>query len=373
MMMLRRTMLAVLVSVAALAAGSVWSAAPRAAVTSLPDRLSDRDFWALSTSFSEDGGQFHSDNFVSNEGRFQVVIPDLVRRVKTGGVYIGVGPEQNFTYIAAVRPAMVFIVDIRRGNLHEHLLYKALFEMSANRAEFLARLFSRPAPKGLRLDAPVEELFAALDSSVPTDEMYRQNLSDVTAWLKDRHGLPLTGDDLAGIDYVYRSAFFADGPELNYRLTGGGIGRGGTPSYAQLMAMDDGEGRQRSYLSTEEHFSFVRNLQSRNLVVPVVGDFGGSKALRAIGRYARSKEALVSAFYLSNVEQYLAPAGKWEAFCANVASMPIDDSSTFIRSYRGGRGDGPGGGFVRFTSSLGPMLPETAACAASHAAELVGQ
>jgi hypothetical protein len=363
MIMLRRTLLAVLIGAGALTAGPVGSTSSRAAVASLPDRLSDSDFWSLSASFSEAGGQFHSDNFVSNEGRFQSVIPDLVRRVTPGGLYLGVGPEQNFTYIAAVRPAMAFIVDIRRANLHEHLLYKALFEMSSNRLEFLARLFSRPVPKGLDRDAPVEELFAALETSVPTESLYRQNLADVTAWLSKRHRLPLTEDDLAGIDYVYRTAFFADGPELNYRLTGGGIGRGGTPSYAQLMAMDDGAGRQRSYLATEQNFSFVKSLQSRNLIVPVVGDFGGTTALRAIGRYARSREARVTAFYLSNVEQYLRPAGTWESFCANVASMPLDDSSTFIRSFRGGRGDGQDGWFVRFTSSLGSMVAETAACA----------
>ena len=56
---------------------------------------------------------------------------------------MGVGPEQNFSYIAALKPSMAFIVDIRHGNLDVHLMYKALFEMSDNRAEFVSRLFSR--------------------------------------------------------------------------------------------------------------------------------------------------------------------------------------------------------------------------------------
>ena len=64
-------------------------------------------------------------------------------------VYLGVGPEQNFTYIAALKPAMVFIVDVRRGNLQLHLMYKALFELSADRADFVARLFSKERPAGL--------------------------------------------------------------------------------------------------------------------------------------------------------------------------------------------------------------------------------
>ena len=65
---------------------------------------------------------------------------------------MGVGPEQNFTYIAVTRPAIAFIVDIRRGNLDLHLMYKALFELSADRADFVSRLFSRKRPAGPAAD-----------------------------------------------------------------------------------------------------------------------------------------------------------------------------------------------------------------------------
>src|SRR4029079_509820 len=115
------------------------TAAPAAAAT-LPQKLSDHDFWQLTTDLSEPNGTFRSDNLLSNEVWLQYVIPDLLNVSKPGRVYMGVGPEQNFTYIAALKPAMVFITDIRRGNLDLHLMYKALFEMSADRAEFLSRL-----------------------------------------------------------------------------------------------------------------------------------------------------------------------------------------------------------------------------------------
>jgi hypothetical protein len=95
----------------------------------LPDRLSAQEFWSLSTELSEADGFFRSDNLLSNEVLFQHVIPDLTRTAKTGRVYLGVGPEQNFTYIAALKPMMAFIVDIRRGNMQLHLMYKAIFEM----------------------------------------------------------------------------------------------------------------------------------------------------------------------------------------------------------------------------------------------------
>src|SRR5262249_46471584 len=112
--------------------------------SSIPASLSDQEFWDLSAQLSEPHGYFRSDNLLSNEMGFQWVIPDLLARTQAGGVYLGVGPEQNFTYIAALKPKMVFITDIRRGNLWTQLMYKALFEMSADRSEFVARLFTKP-------------------------------------------------------------------------------------------------------------------------------------------------------------------------------------------------------------------------------------
>jgi hypothetical protein len=53
---------------------------------------------------------------------------------------------------------MAFIVDIRRGNMLELLLYKALFEISNDRAEFLSRLFSRPMPAALPRSAALPHL-----------------------------------------------------------------------------------------------------------------------------------------------------------------------------------------------------------------------
>src|SRR5687768_1901891 len=94
----------------------------------LPKQLSDEEFWRIVTEFSEPGGYFRSDNFVSNESTWQHVIPPLKERIKPGGVYLGVGPDQNFTYIVAFEPKIAFIVDIRRDNMLHQLMYKALFE-----------------------------------------------------------------------------------------------------------------------------------------------------------------------------------------------------------------------------------------------------
>src|SRR6516225_10100862 len=105
----------------------------------LSTRLTDDAFWKLVTDFSEPSGRFPSDNFASNELSIQRVLPQLVRGRKASGAYLGVGPEQNFTYIVALKPKIAFIIDIRRQNMVEHLMYKALFEMAADRADFLSR------------------------------------------------------------------------------------------------------------------------------------------------------------------------------------------------------------------------------------------
>lgn len=325
----------------------------------LPDHLSNADFWALSARLSEPDGYFRSDNLLSNELYYPAILPELKRRVPQGGVYLGVGPEQNFHYIVAVRPRMVFLADIRRGNLHVHLLYKALFELSANRIEFVSRLFSKPRPASLEDEVPaaaIMDAFWTIDTS--RREVFDRNLSAVLEHLTRTRSLPLSDVDRAGIADVY-AAFYWFGPSITYSSTSSaGFGRRFMASYYDLMVAADERGAAQSFLASEETFAFVKSLHARNLIVPLVGDFGGPRALRAVGEYLRGRDATVSAFYLSNVEQYLRQQGAHGRFCANVASLPLDARSTFIRSESGG-GD--------FRNLLGVMLDETSACLAPAA------
>jgi hypothetical protein len=128
------------------------------------------------------------------------------------------------------------------------------------------------------------------------------------------------------------------------------------------MKADDGNGQYRSFLANEETFRLLKDMQTRNLIVPVVGDFAGDKAIRAVGKYLKDHGALVSAFYLSNVEQYLMQDGKWERFCRNAAALPHDDSSLFIRSGRGGPSTVNSTGRGVQNSSFAPMPFELQTC-----------
>ena len=353
--MMRR--LLILLTLLTVAAGlrplGLWPAiapAPRAVALGpeLPTRLTDRDFWRLSTEWSEPNGYFRSENLTSNELLFEHVIADLVARTRPGDVYLGVGPEQNYTYIAAVKPSMAVIFDIRRGNLHLQLMYKALFELAADRVDFVSMLFAKPRPAGLGPKSTVVDIFSAFARSPRSEALYAQTLAAIKNHLTKTHALPLSAEDLDGVEYVYHAFFWS------------GFAVRPSPTYADLMLATDEAGAYKSYLASEERFAVMKNLESRNLVIPVVGDFGGPKAIRAVGAYLKAHGATVSTFYLSNVEQYLEQDRKWNLFCRNVATLPLDRSSTFIRSSNRGRGFGGfGPGFV---SQLGAMAEETRNC-----------
>lgn len=319
----------------------------------VPAQLTDAEFWQLSSESSEPGGTFRSldiTNLTSNEMGYQLVLRDLVAAVPPGRVYLGVGPEQNYTYMAALRPSMAVIFDIRRGNLDLQLLYKALFELADDRVAFVAMLFGREKPAGVPAGASVDAIFQAVGAVPPNPKVFAETFARVERRLTKDRALRLPARDLEGIRTVY-DAFFKNGFALR-----------AYPTYADLMAATDEMGRARSYLASEQAFSFLKDLQSRNLVIPVVGDFGGPKAIRAIGARLKQMGATVGAFYLSNVEQYLVQDGKWKTFCANVASLPLDERSTFIRSQSGGGGGGFGFRGGNFVSSLGPMREETIGC-----------
>lgn len=334
----------------ATAAAPVAPAARTAQAAALP-ALSNAEFWRLSRQLSEPDGTFHSENLVSNEARFQGVLPELEKIAVAGRAYVGVGSEQNFSYITTVRPTHVFILDIRHGNLDLHLLYKAFFETSADRAEFVSKMFARPRPPGLTTSSTAQQIFDAFENVQPSQALYDRNLQAAISYLTTQRGFPLSAGDRDGMAYVY-SAWYSNGPNIRYQLTNqGGFGRGGFGgvTYASLMTSDDGTGRNRSYLATEASWQFIKGLHQRNRIVPVVGNFGGPKALRAVATYLRENRMVVSAFYASNVEQYLRQDGIWDTFCASAATLPMDATTTLIRSERGGfqgARNAQGGGFA---------------------------
>ena len=330
--MIRRR-LVLIAAFASLATVGVWfSPRTHVAAQSLPTAVSDKDFWAMVVGFSEPGGFFRSDNLISNETAFQHVIPEL-QKIPQPGAYVGVGPDQNFTYIAALKPRMAFIIDIRRQNMLLHLMYKALVELSSDRADFLCRLFARPRPSGIGPESSAQALFDAFEAVIGSEELAQQHLRAVIDHLKRTHGFGLSEEDENGIRFVYRS-FSSGGPDIRYSFPRSDlVGGQWFPTYAELMVQTDLRGINHSYLASEENFKVLKDYETRNLIVPLVGDFAGERTLRAVGQYLKDHDATVTAFYTSNVEQYLFQGDGWRKFFVNVSMMPSDEHSTFIRAY----------------------------------------
>jgi hypothetical protein len=302
------------------------AAAPRV-VDTLPSQYTDAEFWKLITDFSEPGGQFPYENFVSNEVSYQDVISEMKRRTTPGGVYLGVAPEQNFTYIAAIQPKVAFIFDIRRQNLVELLMYKALFEMSPTRSEFVSRLFSRRPASPVATTASAVTLFNAIQKVRPDPQLYQETLRAMKDRLIRQHQFQLSANDQQKIEYVFK-VFYDGGPGMDYAYASA-TPNNQVPSYYLLMTGTDSRGQNSAFLASEDRYLYVRGLQQKNLIVPIVGDFSGPKAIKAVGQYLKDHKAAVSVFYISNVEDYL--QSSWTAYRSNIQSLPFEDSAFFIR------------------------------------------
>ena len=281
-------------------------------------------FASLVAELSEPPGYFDTDNLISNERSYLHVVPEL--RALAGhngrGVYLGVGPDQNFSYIAHLRPSLAIVIDIRRENLLLHLLFKALFAEAQTRVEYLAMLTGRPPPLPLTewRQRSIEEMVAYIDRTRPLGESDLRATRVRLTRLVDSFGVPLDDNDRATIDRFHRR-FIDEGLSLQFNSFGRPP-QYGYPDFRDLLLEVDGHGTRRSYLASEDDFQFVKGLQTEDRIVPIVGDLSGATALAAVAKFLSRENLQVSAFYTSNVEFYLFRAGRFADFIANIRRLP---------------------------------------------------
>lgn len=320
-----RSLAALLLAVAALAS-------TQALAQSADESPRRNDFSAISNRLSERAGYFGSDNLISNELTYQHVLGKLAKMNVTGGVYLGVGPDQNFTYIAQIKPKVALMIDIRRDALLQHLMFKALFMMSRSRIEYLSMLFARPLPKDYKkwADKPIRDLVDYFDRT-PLDQKLAEKYRDDVRRKVATFGLTLSPRDIETIDEIYE-AFYTDCLEVRYTIRDRPTGRF-FPAYRDILLEKDLDGRYRNYLASEADFLVIKNMQDRNQIIPITGDLSGPKAVRAVGEFLREIGEKVSAFYVSNVEFYLWRQESMQRWVDNLKSLPIDERSVIIRSY----------------------------------------
>jgi len=331
----RRATLAALIVVAFAAAVPRAGDAARLAARAFTHRAQDTSFAGLVARLSESPGYFDSDNIITNEASYLQVASQLAKVGTHGGAYIGVGPDQNFSYIALIRPKIAFMFDIRRDNLLEHLLFKSLFMMSRNRLEYLCLLLGKPVPPdidawtGRPMSAVLAYIGEAHTDSAAVAAARRASNDRIA-----KFGVPLDARDRSMLDR-YRAQFVAEGLDTRYSSLGRN-NRFDYPSFGRLIMETDRAGRLISYVADEDEFQYVRSMQLADRIIPVVGNVAGDKALRAVAAYVSARGLRVSAFYLSNVEQYLMTRdGGFDDYARNVKLLPHDSGSVIIRSYFG--------------------------------------
>jgi hypothetical protein len=270
----------------------------------MPERLMDVAFPArdqalarVVADLSESDAGRAADNLITNEDSFARVADRLVQ-LGPGNVYLGVGPDQNFTYLAHARPRLAFVLDFRRRNGLLHLTHKALNPS----ADDLVAAFEGPPMDRGRLDATIAEVASYLRPLGVVDESEWPDLAMIQAKLA--------------------------GPGLNARF----LALPMYPTAGQLLRSKDRQGRPAHFLASEDWYQVVRAAQVGDCLIPIIGDFAGPSTFARLADWLRRRDLAVSTFYASDVEFFLLRSGKFPAYAANLAKLPWAEGAVLIRT-----------------------------------------
>ena len=263
-----------------------------------------------------------ADNLITNEDSFARVAADLRRLAPAGGVYLGVGPDQNLSYIAQCRPRLAFVLDFRRRNALVHLAHKALFAASPDRAGYLARLLAR-TPRALPADPSAAELVAAFEG-VTLDRPALEASIAASASILGALGV-LADPEFAEVATIRAKLA---GPGLSARFLALPI----YPTLARLIQARDRGGMPGHFLADEGWYRTVRQAHLGDRIIPLTGDFAGPFAMPRLAEWLRGRGLRVSVLYVSDVEFFLLRAGRFAAFAANLARLPWAEGAVLIRA-----------------------------------------
>jgi hypothetical protein len=172
------------------------------------------------------------------------------------------------------------------------------------------------------LSGGIDEVLKHVALQKPNEKVYMESHARFVKRIESDYGIPLSDKDEKTLADTHR-AFFDKQLDLRFELHGKNFRD--YPSLKELFAGKDPGGKQRGFLATDALFSAISTLQRQNRVIPVVGDFAGDHALQAVGKELKRLDVPVSAFYVSNVEQYVMEPDKWKAYVANI-DAPVNES-----------------------------------------------
>jgi len=267
---------------------------------------------------------------------------------ETGGVYLGTGPHQNYSYILKTKPAVAFIIDIRRDNMIQHLFLRAVMDLSTSRADFLSKILLRNTPEVSSCEDNIECILEEVQKAPRLKQ--RESLIEEIAAKIESYGIQLQKRDHAVIKH-HLNTFGECGLENSWQgcynpecSDFGGITMCTSrpknyPTWRQIILACGEKGDH--WLSTEEDFQTIKEMHGSNRIIPLVADFAGPYTFQALSHVLKKWGLSVSTFYVSNVELYLKSKELQMAFLKNVSALPITEKSHFIRAFHSGLNDVP--------------------------------
>lgn len=302
-----------------------------------PDLLEREAFVELIRRLSDPpSGPASADNLMTNEDSIASVMDQAGREVPRDTVYLGVGPDQNFSLIAATRPDSAFILDFRKKNQLLHFLHRALLHVSNDQVEYLAHFWARSFIKCATapINANRREISAGeLICGFKNTDFQKQLFENAQAKVSEQIRLLnyVSADELTEIRRIHA------------RLAGAGLQARflALKMYPQMQSLVQAltrSGKPGHWLGSDQHFQTIRELQTKNRIIPIVADWADSpkntqsSAFQRLSDWLISNQKQVGCIYISDVEFFLMRTSIFDKYIENLGQLPIHEEARIIRT-----------------------------------------
>ena len=275
-------------------------------------------------------GPASADNLMTNEDSIASVVDEIDSKVPAGQVYLGVGPDQNFTLMTHARPAAGFIIDYRRKNQLLHFLHQALLQISESRIEYLENFWARPfsGPRHHQMQLSAEGFMAGFDKVEIDQRKLREVQEKVRVEIGRWH--ELSPDELNEIARI-QARLAGPGPEARF------LALKMYPTIRQMITGPSRSGKPGHWLADDESYATMRQLSLSGQIYPIAGDWaanaeGGETVFSKLAAHLRQESRQVGCYYISDVEFFVFRSGRFSDYLANLALLPWHPGAVVIRT-----------------------------------------